>query len=227
MGAGSKPVGGTGPGAEATPVGGWNDPDQVRWYVDRLDRIPARRTGEDRLLAELPIAPRTLLDLGCGDGRLTSLVLAARPTLSKVVAVDRSPAMLARADKRFAGDRRVEVRPFDLANPVGELGSFDIVVSGFAIHHLEDDRKRALFGEIAGLLTPGGRFCNLEVVASSSAELHAAFLAAVGRTADDPEDRLADTDAQAVWMREAGLVGVDTVWRWRGFALLVGSRPVT
>ena len=54
--------------------------------------------------------PRSLLDLGCGDGRLAALALEARPSLRRVVAVDNSPAMLERARHRFAGDRRVSVR---------------------------------------------------------------------------------------------------------------------
>jgi tRNA (cmo5U34)-methyltransferase len=132
---------------------------------------------------------------------------------------------LARARQRFDGDGRVDVRPFDLADSIEPLGSFDVIVSGFAIHHLEDDRKRSLFAEVAAQLRPGGLFANLEVVASSSPELHATFLAAIGRPVDDPEDRLVETELQAEWMREAGLAEVHCRWRWRGFALLVGRGP--
>jgi tRNA (cmo5U34)-methyltransferase len=116
----------------------------------------------------------------------------------------------------------VTVRQWDLAEPIAPLGNFDVVVSGFAIHHLESHRKRDLFAEVARQLRPDGLFANLEVVASATPELHAAFLAAIGRTADDPEDRLVDVETQAEWMREAGLEQVDCLWRWRGFALLVG-----
>jgi SAM-dependent methyltransferase len=107
-----------------------------------------------------------------------------------------------------------------------ELGTFDAVVSGFAIHHLHDDRKRQLLGEIRERLRPGGVFANLEVVASATPELHAAFRAAVGREQDDPEDQLVDVETQLGWMRGAGLEQVDCLWRWRGFALLVGEAPV-
>jgi tRNA (cmo5U34)-methyltransferase len=75
------------------------------------------------------------------------------------------------------------------------------------------------------VLTPGGVFANLEVVSSATPELHAAFRAAIGREEDDPEDKLAPVEDQLVWMREAGLVQVDCLWRWRGFALLVGQAP--
>ncbi len=208
-----------------SPVGGWNDAEQVAWYLERIGRLDARRSGESMLVDLLPPAPRRVLDLGCGDGRLGALVLDVRPSVEAAVAVDRSEAMLAHARERFGDDRRVDLRTWDLDDPIGPLGTFDVVVSGFAIHHLDDERKRALFAEIAAQLAPGGTFLNLEVVASRSERRHAEFLAAIGRTADDPEDRLVSVEDQVRWMSEAGLVDADCVWRWRGFALLVGDAP--
>ena len=206
----------------STPTAGWGDPAQVDWYLERIGGLPPRVAGEDVLRELLPPHPRSVLDLGCGDGRLASLALEARPMVSHVVAVDVSASMLDRARQRFADDPRVTVRPWDLADPIVALGTFDVIISGFAIHHLEHDRKRALFGEVARQLSPGGLFANLEVVSSATPELHADFLDAIGRTADDPEDRLATVETQARWMRQCGLVQVDCLWRWRGFALLVG-----
>jgi SAM-dependent methyltransferase len=204
---------------------GWNDPDQVDWYLDRIDGLPPRIAGEDMLREALPRTPETVLDLGCGDGRLAALVLEARSSVRQILAVDRSPTMLGRARERFRAEPRVTVRQWDLAEPIVPLGTFDVVVSGFAIHHLESHRKRDLFCEVAGQLRPDGLFANLEVVASATPELHAEFLAAIGRTADDPEDRLVDVETQAEWMRQAGFEQVDCLWRWRGFALLVGRAP--
>lgn len=209
-----------------TPVGGWNDVNQVSWYLERVGQLDARRDGEAVLVDALPASPLRALDLGCGDGRLSALVLDARPTIESVVAVDRSAAMLDAARRRFGDDARVEVRSWDLDDPIGPLGNFDVVVSGFAIHHLGHGRKRALFAEIAALLEPGGTFLNLEVVSSGSARRHAEFLTAIGRSADDPEDQLAAVEDQVTWMIAAGLVDVDCLWRWRGFALLVGDGPM-
>ena len=200
----------------------WSDEHLVERYLRRVEGLAPRRAGDDVLRSVLPDRPTSLLDLGCGDGRLAALALEARPSLDRVVAVDSSPPMVARARSRFAGDRRVTVRRWDMARPIDPLGRFDLIVSGLAIHHLEDHRKQALFAEVAGQLTPGGQFANLEVVASATPELHAEFLGLIGRPADDPEDRLASTDDQLSWMRAAGLAQVDCLWRWRGFAVLVG-----
>jgi ubiquinone/menaquinone biosynthesis C-methylase UbiE len=205
-----------------TPTSGWHDEEQVAWYLDRVDRLEPRRAGEAVLREVLPVSPRSVLDLGCGDGRLAALVMEARPTVDKVVAIDGSPPMLDRARHRFRDDYRVEVQRRNISEDVTPLGTFDVVVSGFAIHHLEHEDKRALFAQVARQLRRGGVFANLEIVASATPELHAEFLAAVGRTADDPEDRLADVETQLAWMRQAGMAQVDCMWRWRGMALLVG-----
>ncbi len=202
---------------------GWTDPGQVEWYLDRVGRLAPRLAAEELLRTILPSEPRRLLDLGCGDGRLAALALDARPSLGHVVALDRSAPMLDSARARFDGDPRVTVRSWDMADSIASFGDFDIIVSGLAIHHLEDERKQSLLTEIAQGLLPGGLYANLEVVKSATPELHAEFLAAIGRTADDPEDKLVDIETQLSWMRAAGLTQVDCLWRWQGFALLVGQ----
>jgi SAM-dependent methyltransferase len=69
-----------------------------------------------------------ILDLGSGDGRLLQLVLDARPGASGV-AVDFSPPMLQRLSERFAGHPGVRVIAHDLADPLPEVGRFDVVIS--------------------------------------------------------------------------------------------------
>ena len=210
--------------AGQTPGASWADADRVDRYLERIGQVAPRTAGEDVLRSLLPTDPTSLLDLGCGDGRLAGLALEARPTLRRVVAVDSSPPMLDHARRALGQDPRITITHWDMTHSIQPLGSFDVIVSGFAIHHLEDDRKRQLLVEISGQLRPGGLFANLEVVASATPELHAEFLELIGRPADDPEDRLVDVDRQLAWMREAGLTQVDCMWRWRGFALLAGRR---
>lgn len=201
----------------------WLAAEKVEEYRGRADRLPHRSEGETVVLELLPERVERVLDLGCGDGRLLALALEARPAAGGV-AVDFSPPMLERARERFSDVPEVEVREHDLAEPLPDLGSFDLVVSSLAIHHLEDARKRELYAEVFRLLRPGGRFSNLEHVSSPTPELHRAYLA-LARVPEDPSNRLLDVETQLRWLREIGFADVDCFWKWREMALLSGFRP--
>jgi SAM-dependent methyltransferase len=204
----------------------WLSPDHAAAYLERADRIPQRAFGEAILIEEVPAGVRRVLDLGSGDGRLLDLVLAARPR-ARGVALDFSPHMLAGLHARFDGRPAVDIVAHDLEAPLPDLGSFDAIVSSFAIHHLVDARKRALYADVFAALQPGGVFCNLEHVSSASPRAHAAFLAAMNTAPDeeDPSNRLLDVGTQLGWLRAIGFDEVDCCWKWRELALLAGRRP--
>jgi SAM-dependent methyltransferase len=193
----------------------------VAEYLGR--EIPHRASAEAMLLEALPADVRRVLDLGTGDGRMAALVRSAHPHC-EAVALDASPGMLERARERFADDPRVTVGAHDLAHALKEPGTFDVVVSGLAIHHLEDSRKRALFAEVHALLRPGGAFANLDLVRAPTAEAHERFRQAIGRPQDDPEDRLAGLCEQLDWLVAAGFAVVDCPFKWMQMVLLVAAR---
>ncbi|PZS24029.1 MAG: methyltransferase, partial [Pseudonocardiales bacterium] len=166
------------------------------------------------------------LDLGTGDGRLLALLRIDRREMLGV-GLDFSEPMLGAARERFAGDERIELVQHDLAESLPALGRFDAVVSSMAIHHLEHERKRSLYGEVFDLLEPGGMFANFEHVASPTHRLHLAFFAAIGEPLEDedPSDRLLDVETQLTWLRRLGFNDVDCYWKWLEMALLVGIKP--
>ncbi|MET0511230.1 MAG: class I SAM-dependent methyltransferase [Thermoleophilaceae bacterium] len=201
----------------------WHDAEKVADYRSRADAIPHRPEGERVLVEVLPASVRRVLDLGCGDGRLMAIVREARPGAGGL-ALDFSRPMLEAARKRFGQDSGVEVVEHDLGERLpGRLGSFDLIVSSFAIHHLEDERKRDLYREVLALLEPGGAFCNLEHVASATDALHEEFLEALA-IPEDPSNKLVDVETQLRWLRELGFDDADCLWKWRELALLFGRR---
>jgi SAM-dependent methyltransferase len=136
-----------------------------------------------------------------------------------------SSTMLAAAATRFGGDARVTLVTHDLDEPLPCEGPFAVIVSSLAIHHVTDERKRALYREIADLLAPGGVFCNLDIVASPTQSLHDKWRDEMGAV-DDPADVLCDLPSQLEWLREAGLDDVDCIWKWRSLSLMRGHKRV-
>jgi tRNA (cmo5U34)-methyltransferase len=202
----------------------WTSAEHALDYLRRADSIPHRVEGESTLLEFVPAQPKCILDLGSGAGRLLGLLKAARPG-AQFVALDFSPTMLDALKKQFGADVAVTIIAHNLDQPLPAIGSFDVAVSSFAIHHVAHERKRALYQEIFNALTPGGVFCNLEHVASPTAYLHADFLRAISCEDEDPSNKLLDVETQLGWLREIGFVDVDCHWKWRELALLVGSKP--
>ena len=155
---------------------GWGDRRKIAYYVENSEVIVPRRADQLATLCELLPWPREatvkLLDLGCGFGALTELLLARYPNAT-ITCVDGSVEMIALARERLAPhESRVRLRLADLSNGSwddGIEGSFAGAVSALAIHHLEDERKRDLYQKIFARLTPGGLFFNDDLVATPSA----------------------------------------------------------
>jgi tRNA (cmo5U34)-methyltransferase len=207
-------------------VNQWPTQQHALDYLAKADRIPHRTEGECELLDRVPTTVRRILDLGTGDGRLLSLLKIDRPE-AKSVALDFSPTMLEAVRDRFAQDATVQILDHNLDDPLPDLGTFDAIVSSFAIHHVTHERKRSLYQEIFEKLNSGGIFCNLEHVSSPTPELHQHFLSVIGYTpeTEDPSNQLLDVETQLQWLRGIGFQQVDCYWKWLEMALLIGMKP--
>lgn len=199
----------------------WSDRSRVSEYLAR--EIPHRAVAEEMLLQALPEKVAWFVDLGTGDGRLLALVESRYPE-AEGMGLDFSAPMLDRAKERFGSDPRFALRKHDLELALPLDRTADAVVSGLAVHHLEDARKRELFAEIHDSLSPGGVFANLDLVRSASAGLHERFRREIGRAQDDPTDRLAGLDEQMEWLREAGFTEVECHFKWLELALIVAVK---
>ncbi|MCL5670677.1 MAG: methyltransferase domain-containing protein [Acidobacteria bacterium] len=98
----------------------------------------------------------TLLDLGCGPGRITMKIAARCPQL-QLVGVDRSGTML-RFARRAAEEQRLAGRVFFVRADAARLGfpdgTFDFVLSNSVLHHLSS--PRAVLEEMARVAKPDG-----------------------------------------------------------------------
>jgi SAM-dependent methyltransferase len=206
----------------------WRNAEHALEYLAKRDSLPHGAESYAAMLEVLPERVERVLDIGTGDGNVLALVLAARPGAG-AVGLDFQPEMLDRARERFSGIDAVEIREHDLDNPLpADLGEFDLVVSGFAIHHLVPERQRALYGEIFGVLRPGGVFANVEHVASSTPARHLEFLYAIGYgpEGDDPSNKLVPVASHLAWLEEFGYADSECLWKWRELAVVTAWKPV-
>ena len=124
------------------------------WDADSYDRISGPQVEMARpVLARLELrGDETVLDAGCGSGRVTKLLLERLPR-GHVVAVDAAPSMVARARTELPEDR-VTVIEADLAGL--EVDDPVDVVFSTAVFHCVPDHDR-LFASLHRALRPGGR----------------------------------------------------------------------
>ena len=175
---------------------------QERWGLKVLDRLPLGG-GE------------TVLDAGCGSGRMTRHVLARVPE-GRVIGVDASPSMIEHARTELGDDQRIELAVGDLAEL--ELDhQVDAIFSNATFHWVPDHER--LFARLFAALRPGGRMeaqfggegnvrefvGAIETVAGEPAFAeHLAGLETPWNFAgpDDTEARLrsAGFDVEAIWM---------------------------
>ncbi|GAB3859019.1 hypothetical protein GCM10028801_19780 [Nocardioides maradonensis] len=110
----------------------------------------------DQLIeAAAPTAGERAVDLGCGSGVVTSRLADAVGTTGSVLAVDNSPAMVARTAALLADRPQVQVIRGDAGAPDVPEGSVDLVTASLVIFFLPD--PWAAISRWMGLVRPGGR----------------------------------------------------------------------
>ena len=146
--------------------------------------------------------------------------------------------------RAFAG--RYRYVEFDLqtgAWPADIPATVEAVVTSLCVHHLPDERKQRLVGEIFQRLRPGGWYLNYDPVRAEDPVVTANWTRVIDH--EDPEaarKRLHHTphekatwenhlryisplDAQLRYLRSAGFHGVEICWKRLDYAIFGGYRP--
>ncbi|HEX4363378.1 MAG TPA: methyltransferase domain-containing protein [Solirubrobacteraceae bacterium] len=154
-------------------------PEVRDWNADAYHRVSGPQVAmAQAVLDRLELCgDETVLDAGCGSGRVTRLLLERLPR-GRVIAVDASPDMIARARVEL-DDEHVSVRRADLAALELAPGEqVDAVFSNATFHWVPD--HEALFARLAAALRPGGRLSTQCGGEGNVAGVHDAALRAAG-----------------------------------------------
>lgn len=198
------------------------------------------------MAARTPRPVRRVLDLGAGTGRLTALALERFPEAG-AAAMDGSQAMLEQARarlSRYAGRVSFHCRSFESLLD-GVEGSYDLIVSSFALHHLDHADMRRLLRRLRAALLPEGQLVVADYVLTPSARLQGWYeetwvehrlaaqedrspaakrrmLAEHQRTKEAEGDNPALLEDLLLWTREAGFRDAGCHWRYYCYAVYGG-----
>ena len=117
--------------------------------------MPERRFKTALIDAAAIESGHRVLDVACGTGTLLQMVAERHPGAA-LTGIDIDPNVLARA-KAKVGARAVLELASATALPFSS-GTFDIVLSSLAFHHLTREEKVAAMQEVRRVLRPGGEF---------------------------------------------------------------------
>jgi trans-aconitate 2-methyltransferase len=127
-------------------------PEVRTWDGQSYDRIsgPMEALGREVLERLRLRGDETVLDAGCGSGRITQALIERLPE-GHVIAVDASQSMVDAARERLTGAdvRVVDLLELELEAPV------DAILSTATFHWIADHER--LFARLRNALRPGGR----------------------------------------------------------------------
>ena len=187
----------------------WFDP--VTYMELMRAEVPLYETLQQSIAAAAAsVDAAAILDLGTGTGATLAGVLDRHPA-ARAIGLDENDAMLEVARARLV-EHDVEFVVADLLDPLPE-GPFDLVTSALAIHHLDGPGKAELFGRVADVLRPGGRFVLGDVILTEQAEV----------PLPDDHDKPSTIADQVRWLEAAGFV-TEVVWEGDDLAVLTADQ---
>jgi len=187
------------------------DPESYMAMI--VSEIPAYFDLQEATVeATAGVALSRILELGVGTGETSARLVAEHPE-AHLTGIDESESMLDHARARLPG---ADLRVGRLEDPL-PAGTYDLVVSALAVHHLADEEKADLFTRVAAKLRPGGRFVLADVVIPVDPD---DIVTPIDEDGYDKPSLVAD---QMRWLVSAGF-SPRVAWTHRDLAVIAADR---
>jgi tRNA (cmo5U34)-methyltransferase len=233
----------------------WERKEKLFKYIDGVRQFfPLAKEQLEtisRIIEKFNPAIKDFLDLGCGDGFLGFFIYKLFPD-SHGVFLDLSKEMIDKArEKDLENKSKFIVQDLSDTNWLKNIKTtqkFDLIISGFSIHHINNEQKKRLYADIFNLLKPNGIFLNLEHVLSPTDTIEEIFndlfldsmcdyhkhigdektRDEIKKIYHDPGHKvlniLESVEKQCNWLREIGFSDVDCYMKIFELALFGGIR---
>ena len=120
------------------------------WNPEQYLQFKSQRTQPAiDLVSRINIAPRSIIDIGCGPGNSTQ-ILVNRWTDSEVVGLDNSTTMIEKARKDYPGQKWIICN----AEDIGPDSKYDLIFSNATLQWIPD--HEILIPKLFNCLNPGG-----------------------------------------------------------------------
>lgn len=130
----------------------YSEPEAFQRFIDGGGNIALyERAGRALAAAHGERRPATVLDIGCGDARLTAASL--RTGVQRVDLVEPSAPLLERAVRRLEGNgAEVAGHPFGAGRLATDLPDrrWDLAQATFSLHTIPPDERPAVLADLAG-----------------------------------------------------------------------------
>ena len=208
---------------------------QAEGYKGLMERLVPEYEKQHAIIHDLlpddDGKPMRVLDLGCGNGALSELVLKKLPN-AYVVGFDLTPKMLEAYEENLSEYRgRYELMLGDYRfDSIGS--SYDIILAGLTLQHLTWGERKNFYSHIYAILNPKGSFILNDIIIDEDwdtrTQQYSNWLKFIESNGEDPEywyDRHLTKDYPATledhfqWLAEAGFSKIECHWRYYNFAI--------
>ena len=183
--------------------------------------------------------PKKILDLGAGTGLMSAFFFETYPE-AEFTLVDLSEEMLNKAKDRFVNFSNFNYKVEDFSELNFEAETFDLIISGLAIHHLDDSLKKKLFQKVEKFLKKDGWFINADQVLGKNKISEKIYtetwknkvLENKNLTKEEKEsaferiklDKMSSLENQLKWLEETGLQSPNCYYQYYNFVVFAAKK---